>query len=469
MSAGTVAAPEEIKLGNRRIWAASSLVFALALMSWLKTGIVYTIYAQLGVEHPIGDCIYVMIRLTALAVLGRVYLGFRKVQGTSEPSKVRLTSVKTFDPLMGLRAFACALVLFGHYFIVVYPPSGSSALHGSGRNSLMALSGSPWAGVWVFFTLSGYLMGKGFARGRYSLDEPGVLLYLRNRMLRIVPIYYVAIFLLSVWIYPQIFSLKNLWMLIEILTFDYRGELPINPDGALWSVTTEVQFYFLVPAIFALLLLLRKKAPKLVYSLPAWLLISGIVWRLVLLQTGSDTYLYSYSPLIPNLDLFVVGLSLNFLPTPKQFLSGKRGLGAAILIGVTCAFYLLASFSSFKGVRIHQGGIVKIWTFGPAISCAFASVFIYIAETRGRFTLPNGISGRVLRAIQGVGTLTYCIYVFHAEIYVSLRRIVPESLSVWRAIIFFPAVLSAVLAVAWIFNRFIEEPFEQRKTVSAGR
>lgn len=452
---------------NSRFWFASACAFVLVLCSWLEPGIMRRIYLIPSVTRPWGEYAYILLRLLVMGAFLIAFMGFRRSSGTGDPNKVLLTSERSFDPLMGLRAFACGLVLLGHYFMVVYPPAHADQFTRSSRTVLILLSASPWGGVWVFFTLSGYLMGKGFTRGRYTLDEPGFVLYLRNRMLRIAPIYYTSIFLLSVWIYPQVFHWKALWILLKMFIFDFNGQAPISPDGVLWSVTTEVQFYFLVPVLLFVLLSLRSKVPWLVYSLPVWLLTLGVGWRLALLKHFPlDFYSFGYTPLVPNLDLFLTGLSLNLLPRPtrldRPYL--KRFL-PALLLGTLLTYYLVISPLSLAASR-SQPELLKFWTIGPGITAAFSAVFIYVAEIHGRISLPGGIRKHSLLAIQGLGTLTYCIYVFHAEVFISLRRILPTDLTLLQSILFFPGPIVAVLLIAWIFNRFVEEPFELRKQVS---
>jgi peptidoglycan/LPS O-acetylase OafA/YrhL len=460
---------------NSRLWIASALVVFLVLVSWMKNLIISSGIDHIpGVTYPFDEYIYIALRLVVIGVLIWLFLHFRLTTGTGDPKKVALTNDRWFDPLMGLRAFACFLVLLGHYYMVTYAPSSISEIeHPLKKAFLILLSGSPWGGVWVFFTLSGYLMGKGFVRGRYSLDEPGVALYVRNRMLRIVPIYFMANFLLSVWICPGIFEWKNIWMLIEILTFDYRGNLGINPDGALWSVSTEVQFYFLVPLIVVCLYMLKKKAPWIVTTIPLWLLTLGTVWRMSLLHLFPDFsryYAWGYAPLVSNLDLFITGLSLNLIPKPAGWLLNlsdrRRG---ALLIGLTGVFYIVISILSTLHVRYSalNERMFQFWTIAPVLACAFASSFIYIAELKGRMKISKGMIGRLLLGIQGLGTITYCAYVFHPGCYESLRRILPDHLSLSLSIAFMPVAMIIVLLMALIFNRLIEEPFEARKRISA--
>jgi hypothetical protein len=112
-----------------------------------------------------GWWLYTVIRAFATVLIVWAIYRFPKQDGIQgEPKR---SSDNLFDPLMGLRAMACLIVLMGHFFFIFFPFTSSEA----STLSQMSLVGSPWAGVWLFFALSGYLMGKGFVRGRYRLDE----------------------------------------------------------------------------------------------------------------------------------------------------------------------------------------------------------------------------------------------------------------------------------------------------------
>ena len=161
------------------------------------------------------------------------------------------------------------MVLLGHGSMISFLPSDIAARISSG-SKFWLLAPSPWAGVWVFFVLSGYLMGKGFFSGRYPFSRDGLLTFYRNRLLRILPLYWFAVLAISLLMKPEIFAPKNIWMLAAILLFDYSGAFAINPIGALWSVSTEVQFYILVPFLFVLYAsLIERRGTSLRF--PPWL------------------------------------------------------------------------------------------------------------------------------------------------------------------------------------------------------
>jgi hypothetical protein len=237
---------------SRGFWVGGALAVVLAVMSYCSRFLAEFFNLHLlgrATLEPLGWWLYVAVRVPVAAALVWTVVRFPgavKTRAGGDGGNIR--DARFFDPLMGLRAMACLIVMVGHFFLVtfsLYPNDPNRSL----RMLKMLLLCPPWAGVWVFFTLSGYLMGKGFARGRYALNAAGARSFLRNRLLRIAPVYYVGVFLVSVYLCPEIFRWRNWWMLIEMGLFDYRGDLPLNPIRALWSVSTEMQFYMLVPLL----------------------------------------------------------------------------------------------------------------------------------------------------------------------------------------------------------------------------
>lgn len=369
------------------------------------------------------------------------------------------------DPLLTLRAFAVVQVLMGHLFMCVFV---SYRLPGRLEEEpwLCVLTPCPWAGVWVFFTLSGYLMGKGFYSGRYSCDPQRVYRYLSNRFLRIVPVYVSAVLLVSLVVCPRIFSAEHLSVLGSILTFDYNALERVNPIGALWSVTTEVQFYALVPVLFWGLSFLVGQRHERVLKVSAAVLLGGLVARLLLKEVVRREAVspFIFRPLLGNLDLFLLGMLVNpliaALRSNPWVARHATVRSAVLLIG---GGYLL---SSFVGAKVVTGDVdlIRLMIYGPTATAAMTMLIIGCCELGSASQSQTGLLRRVLLLGNGIGVLAYPIYVWHEPILLELRKLAPTPLTMGDAIKFSVPAVVLTWIVARLVYRYIELPTERLKT-----
>ena len=454
---------------GRGFWAVGALALLLSLVSWINLPLVRLLNAHLfhnPAQAVAGWWVYVLLRLCATGGLLWLIRSFPERGASSAPAKRPEPgpAPRLFDPLLGLRAFACFLVLMGHYFLVVFPFLPTPREH----SFAPFLRSSPWAGVWIFFTLSGFLMGKGFATHRYRLDEAGCRAFWYNRALRIAPVYYLGLLLVMSMRYPALFLWKNLWLLLEIAMFDYRGDLPVPIMGALWSVSTEVQFYLLVPVLMVGLFWLRKWMGRAFLALPLVWLCAGTLLRLLILHRESDRFdVYGYAPMLPNLDIFLFGMTLSMLPRWRHvegWLVRRRGI--LLLISVPL-FYMLISGVTAGRVRLHLGELPGFWAKTPPLCALYAGAFIVLAETGSKFPLRPRPGWRLLWAVEWMGTLTYCLYVFHSEIFLNASTLFPGAHTLSFAFERFVPVMLVTVGVAYFFYYFVEEPFQSKKRVGS--
>ena len=149
-------------------------------------------------------------------------------------------AVRTLAPrihgLDTLRAAAVTLVVLHHYTLFV-----------SGAPTFGWVGTIGWAGVDLFFALSGYLIGNQiFAALRSDGGLPLGRFYAR-RLLRTLPNFWVVLALYALWpAWRGGAPMRPLW---QYLTFTLNLDLP--PGTAFshaWSLCIEEQFYLLLPA-----------------------------------------------------------------------------------------------------------------------------------------------------------------------------------------------------------------------------
>jgi len=116
-------------------------------------------------------------------------------------------------------------------------------------------------GVNVFFIISGYLIFQSLERNKFSL-------FAKKRLKRIFPALIICFFLTIILLfsfnslnYHEIFSLDFLkWMLAQLTLFQFYNPDIVRdfgfgpPNGALWTISVEIQFYLFVSALWYLFL-----------------------------------------------------------------------------------------------------------------------------------------------------------------------------------------------------------------------
>ena len=162
----------------------------------------------------------------------------------------------------GLRAIAALMIFFGHVFVNA-DPGQAFENYGGAKDIVGRLD----LGLGLFFALSGYLITRPFLRS-FILDtgRPDVRRFARNRVLRIVPAFYVvaAIVLLRFGLDGAISPTPDnpsgtgpaseWWQILSVFTFtqSYTGGSATLPLGQAWSLDAEAAFYIAIPIAAAI-------------------------------------------------------------------------------------------------------------------------------------------------------------------------------------------------------------------------
>jgi peptidoglycan/LPS O-acetylase OafA/YrhL len=374
-----------------------------------------------------------------------------------------------FDPLLALRFIACLFVLGGHGMAIAFHPYNLNKVLDQG-SPVALLVASPWAGVWIFFVLSGYLMGKGFVTGRYLLQDDGLLRFYRNRMLRILPLYFIASFFVAVLQHPDIFQRASLPAIASLLLMDYRGGLSSGLIGALWSINTEFEFYLLVPFLFLILSGLQARRPAMTAALMVFFLGFGLWYRHAMLYP--DQWIAwgpkVYTPLIGNIDLFACGFLLNYSVQGCRDRLPALGWGWVAAAGIIFVpYYIAISWWSVRGMVLVQPQVCySVMSIGPTLTAVVVMGLIFILEAPVLVVVSRGWWDPRLLLLKGIsflGILTYSIYVWHSNVFMAVGDL-PHRWNVKQAIAIWLWNIAKVLVLAVISYFLIELPFDRKKS-----
>ena len=118
-------------------------------------------------------------------------------------------------------------------------------------------------GVPIFFTISGFLISYSLERNNFDLKK-----YFKNRALRIFPALWVCTIFTAILLFSfgKIYILKDFftWFFAQITFFQFYASPSLknwgvgHPNGSLWSIAIELQFYLVLPIILYLIAKTKK-------------------------------------------------------------------------------------------------------------------------------------------------------------------------------------------------------------------
>ena len=324
------------------------------------------------------------------------------------------------DPLLTLRFFACFMVLAGHGLLINFRPDHllSDAQTHAGYTFLMP---EPWIGVWVFFVLSGYLMGKGFFSGRYTSEWTSSLCFYRNRFLRIVPLYLLSTFLVALFCKPELFQPHQLWKLLALTLF-FDPTTDSRPNDALWSVGAEMEFYLTIPFIFVLLGACFTRRPLVSFGL---IVIIGFLFRALQMHSFTHKLDLFAGPALGFLDLFLAGFVLNaIIRRYREHLTLRHGLNYAFAL--VAGYYLIAAWFCRSGRVLHISTEYRsLLLIFPTASILLVSLIIFLIETAPRANAHPALRW-IIRQTQTAGLLTYSLYTWHEPLYKAFSNLLHD-------------------------------------------
>ncbi len=168
----------------------------------------------------------------------------------------------TIAVLDGVRAFA---ILFVVSFHIDWTNQNYKTIwdwHKNPMASSIAIAGG--TGVTLFFVLSGFLLFLPYAKALlFNGRKPLARSFYIRRALRIIPGYYLSLFLLIYFSAPQYLQPANFHNLLLFLTFfmDSSQNTFRQINGPYWTLAVEWQFYMILPLLMLGLLLLVKRVP----------------------------------------------------------------------------------------------------------------------------------------------------------------------------------------------------------------
>jgi peptidoglycan/LPS O-acetylase OafA/YrhL len=302
-------------------------------------------------------------------------------------------------------------------------------------------------GVPIFFVLSGYCIhrSQAFARRRDGSFELSALNFLLRRFFRIYPVFLGALLLTflcdlaSHQFFPNSPRLGDTGisaLLANVFSIQGIARENYGSNGALWTLSIEVQFYALYPLL--LIAMRRLGNVRTLFLLIAINIVSYFVLQGHGYQLFSNYYASWYlGALVAEGE--AAGLTCGLIASAKRR-ALLYGLSLAIM-SCGCALFFLGESRFFLG----QYGAFQLWTIG------FAA---FLFALLGR---PVALHGLTARLCGWMGTFSYSIYVIHLPLVVLIGSVFFHSVK-QVSIAPFCISLLVVVACAYGFSFIFERP-----------
>ncbi|MGI8729057.1 MAG: acyltransferase family protein [Solirubrobacteraceae bacterium] len=389
----------------------------------------------------------------------------------SDPRRTDDAGIRTLLAGNGVRGVGMLLVFFTHLALLADPaPDNNVRSYGWAA----PLLGHIDLGLAAFFALSGYLIARPFARA-YVLGRPAPRLrsYTRNRVLRVVPAFYLFTVLvllrfgLDGTLAPGSQNSSGPWQVVGQFLFvqGQAGGPAAVPIGPAWSIGAEVGFYLLIPiaAWLAMRAGSRLEGPQRRAALG--IAAAGAVMVVSIALRAVDQFRFAWLTSPPAIMyVFMPGVAIALAepllaarlrdrPRPARMLAWSAFAFAAL----AAVAYAVTDYDARQTPIHHALGQRALL----AALCTGALIFGLIVLQLGSGRAPRLFANRVMLWL---GERSYSFYLVHIWVLLELDNALGAGESIaTRAAIMTAVALPLTTLIAALSYRYVERPFLERK------
>ncbi|WP_029417987.1 acyltransferase family protein [Brevundimonas bacteroides] len=330
-----------------------------------------------------------------------------------------------------------------------------------------------WLGVWVFFTLSGFVITRSLLRAEAAGESYTPVRFYRARATRILPLYFAAIGLgvasLSVeaWVFERPDALDHLTDVPWLLTGTYNvlrafpGYDQTQLFGHLWSLSVEEQFYLLFPLAF--LGLRRRMFAGVMIGLVVVGPLLRVVLHLALTAAGwssGDTATAVYMLTFSHLDAFALGAVIALNEERLKAMAGTvaaRRLTLGIAIALTAIALVCVALQNFQVQATGKDVLTDAFAVKPELLSGQVVVYAFAVAVAGGLLVLILTGSRLVAVLASdslvrLGTVSFSLYVWHFPllwIYAGAGK---------RSLVAAVIYIAATIAAALLSHRYLEQP-----------
>ena len=400
--------------------------------------------------------------------------------------------------LDGVRGTACLLVIAYHIGLLTSRETKIWVPVGPDHPLFSSIVFEATSGVTLFFVLSGFLLFLPYAKSLlFDNAWPAARLFYLRRGFRIIPAYYVCLFIIVLLSQHQYLQRAHLKELGLFLTFfmDSTNATNHQLNGPFWTLAVEWQFYLLLP-LFAWGMSLIVKHGSLKWRLwkLAFCLAALISWGVLTRYGGLYFALFqSRSIIVPRstlnififflygtsgkcLEDFAVGMLISVcytyarsLPADHPFNSQLRRmsiwlwrLGILLLLFIALWHFDRANFNTWPFLNwiVRSGPFLNYYDWLSELGLSLGFGLCVIAILFGPAGLQRTFTWNPLRWI---GLISYSMYMWHLPLLLFFLTNVGIHFRGWNAAlvwaIYWGWVLVVIIPFSFLAYLFVEKPW----------
>jgi peptidoglycan/LPS O-acetylase OafA/YrhL len=293
-----------------------------------------------------------------------------------------------------------------------------------------------WAGVDLFFVLSGFLVGNLIISECVSTEKFDLKRFFIRRAFRLWPVLYAYVF-------AQLIFGRYEWQSFLPQTLFHLQNYFYTPFTHLWSLAVEEHFYLISALVFPALLIKRKNSTGLVFLLAAIIAIC-LLLRIAAVSNSIDHFVIK-SQTHFRMDSIAVGVLLaaisSFHAERFQALLNKTFLWLILFVFCT-AFLIYGSDTMYFEATKYTAAYVA----------SAAAILIALKA-------PTSVANtRLTKVLALLGIYSYSIYIWHNALARAARAVAHRIFNdIPIELIVFINYISAIIA-AIVISKLIEHP-----------